>query len=80
MHAGLRALTRDTHHVGDDGGELDVHLHQGLLPVLLHRAALRAQEGRALALERAQRAPVAKWFLPAQAQVPRVRHLSHVSC
>jgi hypothetical protein len=42
-------------HVGDDGGQLDVHLHQRLLHVL-HRARLRAQDRRALAHQGAQRA------------------------
>ena len=48
-------LARFTHHVGDDVGELDVHLRERLLHVL-HVPALGFQEHPALAPQRTQRA------------------------
>ena len=48
-------LARDAGHVGDDGGQLDVHLHQRFLHVL-HAARLGAQDGATLAHQGAQRA------------------------
>ena len=61
-------LARLAGHVGDDIGQLDVHLGQGLLHVL-HEAALAAQQHGALAAERAQHADL----IAAGRKAPRSR-------